>query len=604
MALSITEIEVTNFRSIRHMRLSSTQLTVFVGKNDSGKSNILRALNLFFNEETDPHRHLVFEDDHNTFNKPNRRAKEIVIALTIALPKTYTKTNGDFIVWKKSWRKNGLHKSHYFGKRISIGRNGTIKSTQVPIPDNSNVHALLRNITFMYVPAIKDRNYIAHLRASIFGAISEAARTFRKSSQEFESSIATHLSDLTDEITETMGFTSRLALPRDLSHVFESLDFLTDEQDISLDARGDGIKARHIPIILKFIADKKRGLQHHGAPPHSFIWGYEEPENNLEFSGCVELADQFCDFLDHGICQIFLTTHSPVFYNLHRGEKQKHEEVANHHVFKDKEEEGSQCKSASDDLDDRMGTTALVAPLVHQLELRIRRLEESRANARMLVHEGRHVLFVEGPSDKMIVERTLEMFCPDESDNIIVETKSSGGGYRYVIDMLSSWCYEAKHGTELPRCAGLVDADKDAVKHQKEFNAEPNRIKYAKCFRLPETRNVRKARAAGFKIETDLELMYDRKVWEWARKNDKLEERELGNVIRADLAQKILLGDTELREHLSEDWSVFVLNRFTQPAKAQIARHICQWEPEKFRRRMTNFQPLMEEIVEYLSRDN
>ena len=364
---------------------------------------------------------------------------------------------------EKNLAKNGLYKSHCVGKRISIGRNTTLKSTPLQIPDNSNVHALLRNINFMYVPAVKDRDYIAHLRASIFGAISEAARTFRTSSQEFESSIATHLRDLTNEISQTMGFSSRLALPRDLSHVFESLDFLTDEQDISLDARGDGIKARHIPLILKFIADKKRGLQHHGAPPHSFIWGYEEPENNLEFSSCVELADQFYGFLDHGICQMFLTTHSPVFYNLHRREQKKEGYVLNHHVFKEIEEDGSQCEAASDDLDDRMGTTALVAPLVQDLEIRVRSLEELRLDARSLARNGRHVLFVEGPPDKMILERALAEFAPEMQENVVVETKESGGGYLYVVDMLRSWCYEAKHETGLPRCAGLVDADRDAL---------------------------------------------------------------------------------------------------------------------------------------------
>lgn len=64
-------------------------------------------------------------------------------------------------------------------------------------------------------------------------------------------------------------------------HLFGSLDFLSEMQ-ISLNERGDGIKARHIPIILKFIAEKTKTLQARGNPPYTFIWGYEEPENNLE----------------------------------------------------------------------------------------------------------------------------------------------------------------------------------------------------------------------------------------------------------------------------------------------------------------------------------
>ena len=41
-------IEIKNFRSIRNLSISPAEFSVFVGKNDCGKSNILRALNLFF----------------------------------------------------------------------------------------------------------------------------------------------------------------------------------------------------------------------------------------------------------------------------------------------------------------------------------------------------------------------------------------------------------------------------------------------------------------------------------------------------------------------------------------------------------------------------
>ena len=49
----IKEIQIKNFRSIRNMTISAKRLNVIVGLNDVGKSNILRALNLFFNQQTD-----------------------------------------------------------------------------------------------------------------------------------------------------------------------------------------------------------------------------------------------------------------------------------------------------------------------------------------------------------------------------------------------------------------------------------------------------------------------------------------------------------------------------------------------------------------------
>ncbi|MCB0293377.1 MAG: AAA family ATPase, partial [Calditrichaeota bacterium] len=51
----IKSIRICNFRSIDEVKLdvSAGDLCIIVGNNDAGKSNILRALNLFFNGETD-----------------------------------------------------------------------------------------------------------------------------------------------------------------------------------------------------------------------------------------------------------------------------------------------------------------------------------------------------------------------------------------------------------------------------------------------------------------------------------------------------------------------------------------------------------------------
>ena len=338
MTLRITKIDIRNFRSGRNLTIVPADLAVLVGKNDSGKSNVLRALNLFFTGNTGPADELNFDTDHNVFDRPNRRAKEISIKLEMELPRSYQRTNGHFITWEKRWRSTGLASgnTNYVGfRRVDAGNHG-YGLERITIPQRSNLHTLLRNINFVYVPAIKDLAYFSELRASIYNVISEVAdRDFRDSSHDFENAISNQLGDLTTQIATSLGLRSRLALPKDLSHIFESLDFLSERQNISLDARGDGIKARHIPLILKFMADKKRGLQVRGAPPHTFFWAYEEPENNLELASCIELADQFLSFLDHGISQIFLTTHSPVFYNLYRKQDGDKKRVSCHHVFRE-----------------------------------------------------------------------------------------------------------------------------------------------------------------------------------------------------------------------------------------------------------------------------
>lgn len=600
MSLNITKIDIRNFRSVRNLSLSTGKLAVLVGKNDSGKSNFLRALNLFFNGRTMPESVLNFDVDHSVFNNPKKRAKEISITLEIKMPETYKATNGDFVVWERRWRSEGLVHDEYSGRRQVTGPRGGNKLETVEIPQKSNAHALLRNINFVYVPAIKDLEYFSELRASIYDIIAEVAdKEFRNSSQDFEQSISHQLEDLTQQISASLGFRSRLALPKDLSHIFESLDFLSEGHDISLDARGDGIKARHIPLILKFMADKKRGLQGRGAQPHTFIWGYEEPENNLELSSCVELADQFWDFIDHGVSQVFLTTHSPVFYNLHRKQEEGENRISCNHIFREADEVGTKQATELGDLDDRMGTTALFAPMVTDLEDRVRRQEQARADVEQLALANRRKIFVEGDSDKLIIDKALKVFAAERVAEIDVETKV-GAGINYVIDMLHSWRWRAKHHPELPMAAGLLDGDPEAKTALQKWNDIPDNIKSAKCFKLPTPPHLMPVLQAGFRVPVVLECLYDKAAWVWADDRGHLKTRNVPGVISSKLINQIVNAETTLDDHLHEDWAIFVKKEFEQAGKGSMARHYANKNNDDFGALMPFMKPLVDEIVAYL----
>ena len=62
----IERIEIQYFRSIYKVLISKTQrLNVFTGKNDVGKSNVLKALNLFFNNCVQSDGDYTFENNYN-----------------------------------------------------------------------------------------------------------------------------------------------------------------------------------------------------------------------------------------------------------------------------------------------------------------------------------------------------------------------------------------------------------------------------------------------------------------------------------------------------------------------------------------------------------
>lgn len=598
MGASIKNIQIKNFRSIRNLQADASQLSVFVGKNDSGKSNILRALNLFFNGKTNPNSNFNFMEDYNFFSPADaRRAKEISVKLEIALPISYRKTNGDVIIWEKRWREEGLWSEEYdyFGERISNNRRGREIRERVDIPDKSNVHSLLRKIEFEYVPAIKDSEYFSDLRGRIYGIISEvASRTFHTSSTAFEQAIGDHLNDLTCSITESLGFETRLALPRDLYHIFERLDFLSGEKAVSLENRGDGIKARHIPLILRFMANKKAELQQRGGQPISHIWAYEEPENNLELASAIELADELKLLANSEVAQILLTTHSPAFYDL----GSRDESVNLNFVTRRSDKDGTIIKKDINGIDESLGTLALLAPRISEMVSQVREQEKAKHDAQKLAETNCARIFVEGESDKIILEKAIEVFFPSQKDLVKFETKESGAGHSYVIDMLVGWRSHHKHHPELPKSAGIVDSDARNLKN--DFNRQPDNTKSAKCFCYPHPQEFNILLHRGFNVPITLECLYPKEVWIEALRRGDLKERDTSEVYPKTLINQILKGEVNSSDHIDKEWEIYVNHDFSNHAKIQTARRICRKDDAECYELLKHYRGIISSILEYL----
>ncbi|HEY0503415.1 MAG TPA: AAA family ATPase [Lysobacter sp.] len=602
MSVLITGVEIENFRSIRRAVVPLNYLSVLVGTNDSGKSNILRALNLFFNGETGKGRPFNFAIDHNLQNRPNRRAREIVIRVRMELPDAYVANNGEEIVWEKRWRDTGLEYSGYKGYRTVRNRLGRDVRSEVEISSRSNVHSLLRKIEFVYVPAVRDAGYFDFLRGQIHSVIAEVAdESFRASSASFERSIAEHLSGLTADIRAELGIESRLALPRDLSHVFERLDFLADATDLSLDSRGDGIKARHIPLILKFMADQKRSLQTRGAAPISTFWAYEEPENNLEFRHAVGLADELWKFMDDDVAQVLVTSHSPVFYNLMEKNAADEDYVSCVHVYKESDEEGTQVTEELTELDDRMGTTALLAPRLLALEASVRSQEEARFTAERLAAAGRAKIFVEGASDRVFFNKLFNEFAPNFLGVVAdIETLDAGAGHSYVGDMLSAWYCTQKHRGGRPRAVGLLDSDQPGNELRLAWNGVQPQVEVCKCFVLPKPAHVIAALQRQVKVAVTLEELYPRHIWEEADAAGHLENRSLSEVLPDDVLNRIVRGEERVSAVLGPEFEIYGLKKFRQDGKAAAAARISRWHSELFLQHFAFLRPFVLEIERYL----
>ncbi len=566
----IRRISIRNFRSIIDLTMDATDLTVIVGDNDCGKSNVLRALNLFFNGETNPNSTFNFSDDYNRFAEAKaKRAPEFEVEIDLELPPTYRKNNGDLIRWRKRWRADGLQaEDEYWGIRLEKRKRGNgFNEVVVDIDGRSRVPSLLSRIQFEYVPAVRSADFFQTLRGRIFQVIANASeQAVRQSSGQLEEAISNAVSGLLQDIDAELNDASRLSLPNDLTPLFRSLDFLAGEKSISLDSRGDGIKARYIPLILKFIAERSRETA--GIAP-TFIWAYEEPENNLEFRRAQSLADAFYKLAEDELSQVLLTTHSPVFYNMHKDDNGRGLCSA-YHLTKDGANGGTEARSAAEasvSLDESMGAMAIIAPHIEAAQSALAEAALQAADLRAKLEQFNQAnlptLFVEGKTDYLVFRRLLQLFRPEQAEQVFVAEPPARAGANYVTNMLRSWEFRTKHLPSQQRrsAVGIIDADAEGNGAYERFDREEMAWKHVSLSRLAQPPHLAAACELGVTVPVCLEELWPPQVWDYAEQQGWLTARQKKGLFSEPLLQRLAVEDERLSDLLDDAWRIYFERR-------------------------------------------
>lgn len=505
--MNINSIRVRNFRSLRQLELSFNRLNIFVGKNDSGKSNVLRALDLFFNHV----RGYPFDwkQDFCAFAQvPKGRAQEIEVTLEISPPLNFSDSTP--VTWTKSWRQGGLHKDKL------------LHSDRTELSPKNKFGALLKSIRYDYVPAIKGEAYFGRLLGNMHDMLELTVEDeIRGASSDFMTAINAHTGSIIQELLQRLDLDSSIALPANLRDLFAQLDFRSthNERQFSLGQRGDGIKVRHIPIILRWLAKQAQTLSAPGRPKVITVWGYEEPENNLELGKCETMADEF--LADSENIQTFITTHSPAFYSVFRRDQTS--TVALFGVKKVEDDQDSEIlpltKDELNSLDDSMGLMPLVAP---HYEKALEEIKQIKLNQADLPGVDKPVLFVEGLTDKTILEAAIEVLFPNAVGKIEIYTRR-GAGYNWVADRLIAWAYTD------PKTLGVGlfdnDADAKAAKDRVQSVSKAKDSKFVKATILQKSEHLITCLRAGFLVPHAIEELFPVTVWDHAEASNWLEPR-------------------------------------------------------------------------------
>lgn len=326
----IEKIEIKNFRSFGDSEKTKiydlNDLNIFSGANDSGKSNILRALNLFFHlDKIDFYQRFVFEKDFSRAHEERLRGQQKGKSF-VEISILFAPTNEQFntaILPSKFWITKGFYDDPTLNfTKIRNEKRKELKRTS----ERKALTRFLKKINFQYVPAIKDKTFFDFLKEKYQEAIGKTevkfSETDKKTIKDWVSLMSSlNVTKILDEKIKEESrdlfsdFAKRTAeiktanfnIPYLEINYSEAIDVETDE-GISLRSRGDGVQAKFIPVILDEIA--KRNIK-----KPIVIWAFEEPENSYEYKNAQKLADDFLNEYSK-TNQIFITTHSFNFLSL------------------------------------------------------------------------------------------------------------------------------------------------------------------------------------------------------------------------------------------------------------------------------------------------
>jgi len=584
----ITKIEVNYFRSTYSVDLKQiNDLNIFIGGNDSGKSNILKSLNLFFNNKTEHEQDFSFLDDLTRKREQEARSSKgrATIWMKVhfnnflnwqSLPK-------DFII-KKIWNRYSSQPEISFPKDISP----------------TSIARFINKLSFHYVPAVRGRDIFTHFIALLHDALLDDEKAgLVNSTEELITVINESTEEMSLRILNGVGIESNIQPPTDLRVLFNALDFSTgySGHTIPLQKRGDGIQSRHIPFILDFVA--RHSKTHH-------IWAYEEPETSLEMGPAFDLAAQFNDdFCKEN--QVFLTTHSPAFYDLSGDHVSKW--FVRQEATDGEQETKAELVSSQDLLDSKLGVAALVAKRAKEAYQQIKELNTTinRLDSEIIANNIPHVI-VEGPTDKKIMDEAFNRLYPGREK--ICEFVHAGGATN-IPPYLKSAKVLSK---ETPHpIAGLFDRDSEGRKQMKEFKGNPRigetdyvvisteRQLYAGTLPLPteleEIEIELKAKEGDhLNLPIPVEFMFSHSLI-----NRAIEEEAIAlndRIIKAnDPELPTTINLTEVyAKHLPEHY-LYLSKKVKQETKMQFADWVIQQDDDCFRCFKQVFEQLEEVLI-------
>jgi predicted ATP-dependent endonuclease of OLD family len=328
----IQNIRIRNFRSLRDVELKGLgNLIVIVGKNSSGKSNLLEALSIFFSDFSVIGGNTPGLDEYYWFNKKTEDSVEFELNISLSEEelgkifgaklledlRSYPDTFSTMLEIKRRMNKQGTWETTDLEcSGVSIVKdNKPADSKEVFRKFNPEKTAAKDDIVFgLTAPSTNEINNIITAISTLVGRKFELISQIR----DVQNPIARRVT-LVDSKIQSALWTLDQSIKSDEEEKFQSIEgSFTNVTGKQLDpAQGQVYirrQQRRFPLYLEgggiqasiqLVFELKNEMDKYS------VFGVEEPEAHLHSELQRKLFDELkCLSTD---CQLFITTHSPTF---------------------------------------------------------------------------------------------------------------------------------------------------------------------------------------------------------------------------------------------------------------------------------------------------
>lgn len=309
--MKIIRIEIKRFRSILDLKLNinpQNNFSTICGANNSGKTNVLKALNIFFN----PEQYIVAEDtpNHKYFGS---RGGATYPEITVVF-----KTQNEEFKIIRTFNITGLEKT--VATKVE-GNSRTKKAI-----DENEIDKVLGQIAFFFIPAINISfpDLINNLIDDVYDLEYEKVR-FRGLKQDLKTTFDNYINGLVDILNQlageinpifesfndnwSVGFENSADVKKFKDLISEDIQFfLNDKSNRNVQGKGSGLQRLGYILLHSRIIEKLK--------KKSVILCVDEPDVFLHQGLQKKLKEHLQEIAKTQ--QVIITSHSPVFIDSYK----------------------------------------------------------------------------------------------------------------------------------------------------------------------------------------------------------------------------------------------------------------------------------------------